>query len=68
MSQTIEAAVEDMIATLQNSLEDAVKFDGGNASAGTRVRKALQEVTNSCKLTRASVIDIRNARKASKGQ
>lgn len=63
MSQTIETAITDMIATLQNTLADAEKFDRGNSTAGTRVRKALQEVANSCKLTRGSVIDIRNARK-----
>lgn len=64
MSQKIESAISEMIATLQNTLADAEKFDRGNASAGTRVRKALQEVTNSCKLARGSVIDIRNARKS----
>ena len=64
MSQKIETDIAKMIECLQNTLEDALKFDAGNASAGTRVRKALQEVAVGCKTARAAVSQISKDRKA----
>jgi hypothetical protein len=51
------------IAQLQSTLaalnEDAQKTDNGNKSAGTRVRKAMQEVIASCKEVRKDVLEAR---------
>jgi len=41
---TVTEQVEEMIATLQNGLEDAAKHDRGNAAAGRRLRKDLQSI------------------------
>ena len=65
MSQNIAEVISNMIDHLQESLDDAEKFDRGNAAAGTRVRKSLQDIATSCKTARTAVIDIRNERKAS---
>ena len=41
---TVTGQVEEMIATLENGLNDAAKHDRGNAAAGRRLRKALQSI------------------------
>lgn len=43
------------------------KFVNGNSSAGTRARKALQEVAKLVKTRRAEITEERNARKEAKG-
>jgi molybdenum-dependent DNA-binding transcriptional regulator ModE len=60
MNTTIE--VENLIATLTDALGDAEKHEGGNNAAGTRLRKALQEVVTGCKSIRKVVQEIRNTR------
>lgn len=60
--KSVKENVNDMITTLTEALEDAQKFsDKGNKAAGTRVRKALLEVANSCKSVRKQVSDEKNA-------
>ena len=62
MSQTVEqlkTAFEDFLA------EDA-KFTAGNASAGTRARKALQEVAKGVKARRNEITAEKTARKEAK--
>tara|TARA_E500000075_G_C6832263_1_gene240891 strand:- start:245 stop:460 length:216 start_codon:yes stop_codon:yes gene_type:complete len=61
MSQTeaIKAAMEAFLA------EDE-KFESGNGAAGTRARKALQEMTKAIKERRKEITDTKNARKAEK--
>jgi hypothetical protein len=54
--QTRIAALKDVIAALE---ADAIKTDNGNKSAGTRVRKALQEVVNTSKEIRKEVLEAR---------
>lgn len=67
MSETqnneIRQVVEALAQTLTDALADADKFDRGNASAGTRVRKALMEVHKGTKAARAQVSQISNDRK-----
>jgi len=46
---------------------DDEKFTAGNNAAGTRARKALQEVARLVKTRRSEITDERNARKESKG-
>jgi hypothetical protein len=62
MSNTVEqlkAAFEDFLA------EDA-KFSAGNAAAGTRARKALQEVAKGVKARRNEITAEKTARKEAK--
>ena len=43
MNEIIET-LENIERQLQGAAEDAIKFDQGNNSAGTRVRKAMQNI------------------------
>ena len=63
MSNTVDqlkAAFDDFLA------EDA-KFAAGNNAAGTRARKALQEMGKAVKARRNEITDEKNARKRSQG-
>ena len=60
MSETVQQ-IADAFATWQTEDE---KFVNGNASAGTRARKALQEVAKLAKTRRAEIIEEKNSRKA----
>lgn len=62
MSNTVEQLKEQFEAFLA---EDA-KFTGGNGAAGTRARKALQEVAKLVKARRAEITEEKNARKEAK--
>lgn len=42
------------------------KFEGGNNAAGTRARKALQEIAKLVKARRGEITDTKNARKEAK--
>jgi len=42
------------------------KFEGGNNAAGTRARKALQEIAKLVKTRRGEITDTKNARKEAK--
>lgn len=59
------SSISDRIATLKQVIADieadAAKVDSGNKSAGTRVRKSLQEVVNQSKEIRKAVLEARNA-------
>ena len=39
--------------------EDVYKAVGGNKAAGTRVRKAMQDIKNAAQIVRKRVLDIR---------
>lgn len=52
-----------MIDLLEDAAQDAEKFDRGNASAGTRLRKALQQVKTMAQDLRVEVQTIKKARK-----
>ena len=41
--------------------DDVVKFDSGNKAAGTRVRKAMQDIKASCQAIRAKVLETRES-------
>ena len=50
--------LEELVAATK---EDAVKFyDKGNKAAGTRVRKAMQDIKNLAQEIRLEVQDIKN--------
>jgi hypothetical protein len=47
--------------------EDVAKFDAGNKSAGTRVRKHMQEIKNLAQDVREKVLEVRDAAKPAEG-
>ena len=57
----LQKTIEGMIETLNTALVDAKKFVGGNNSAGTRVRKAMQDVKVSAQHVRETVQEMKNA-------
>lgn len=63
MSETIQQ-ITDAITTWQTEDE---KFVKGNNAAGTRARKALQEVGKLVKERRKEITEERTARKEAKG-
>ena len=62
----IKDDLEDIIEMLCYGCKDADKFDRGNATAGTRIRKRAMEVIKLLKDMRAEIIEIRNDRKENK--
>ena len=60
-SMSVEAMVQTMIDDLTAALADAVKHDKGNAAAGTRVRKAMQEAKSAAQAVRTQVQADKNA-------
>ena len=50
-----------MLNNLEKGLNDLEKFEDGNASAGTRVRKNMQDIKNLAQLVRVEVQDKKNA-------
>ena len=61
MSNNTPSTLSEMINLLESVRTDYDKFYGdGNASAGTRVRKAMQEVKASAQEVRLHVQDTKN--------
>lgn len=58
--------VNNLKAQFESFLKDHEKFVKGNASAGTRSRKALAEMAKLCKAIRAEISGEKNARKETK--
>ena len=55
-------SLEEIQATLTNILADVDKFNNGNMSAGTRIRKAMQEVKGQAQDLRKEVQEIKNSK------
>jgi hypothetical protein len=47
-------------------LDENTKFEAGNGAAGTRARKALQEMAKAIKVRRNEITETKNARKEAK--
>ena len=62
----IKNDLEDIVEMLCDGCKDADKFDRGNATAGTRIRKRAMEVIKLLKDMRAEIIEVRNDRKENK--
>ena len=60
MDNEIIELLEDMETQLTNAAEDSTKFILGNNSAGTRVRKAMQNIKNLAQHVRVAVQDQKN--------
>ena len=54
MTEIIET-LENIERQLHGAAEDAIKFDQGNNSAGTRVRKAMQNIKGLAQQVRLEV-------------
>ena len=54
---------EDIKKTIAEAEADVVKFDNGNNAAGTRVRKAMQDLKTLATDLRTEVLDKKNERK-----
>ena len=52
--------MNDMMQTLIATAVDVEKFEQGNKSAGTRTRKAMQEIKNLAQEVRVEVQEIKN--------
>jgi len=50
---------EKLKQLVEEVAEDVYKAIGGNKAAGTRVRKAMQEIKNTAQEVRKQVLDIR---------
>jgi hypothetical protein len=55
---------EDIKKTIAEAEGDVAKFDGGNNAAGTRVRKAMQDLKTLATALRKEVLDKKNERKS----
>ena len=50
-----------MLVNLEKGIDDVEKFEDGNKSAGTRVRKNMQDVKNLAQQIRVEVQEVKNA-------
>ena len=57
----VESYYQEMLEMLQASIDDVEKFVEGNKSAGTRVRKTMQDVKNLAQVIRVEVQEQKNA-------
>lgn len=58
-SSPIMAGVQEMAEQIKQALVDAEKFEAGNDTAGTRVRKAMQLLKQQAQMIRQQVSAIR---------
>ena len=57
----ITETLHNISEQLAGAIADAEKFDAGNNSAGTRVRKAMQNIKNLAQVVRLEVQEQKNA-------
>lgn len=50
---------DQMLKIVQEMAEDVKRAEGGNKAAGTRVRKAMQDVKNLAQEIRVKILDMR---------
>ena len=55
----IQQAYEELIRIIEESRDDVMKAEGGNKAAGTRVRKAMQDLKNQAQAVRKVVLEAR---------
>jgi hypothetical protein len=53
-------SIQKIQEVLNSAFEDVKKFNNGNKSAGTRIRKAMQEIKGLAQETRLHVQSIKN--------
>ena len=52
-------AYERLVKLVESAADDVEKATGGNKAAGTRVRKAMQEVKQAAQDPRVGILDFR---------
>lgn len=57
----LQRMYNDMLVTLERGLNDLEKFEDGNFSAGTRVRKNMQTIKDLAQKVRVEVQEKKNA-------
>jgi hypothetical protein len=57
----LQRMYNEMLVTLEKGINDLEKFEDGNMSAGTRVRKTMQTVKELAQKTRVAVQEQKNA-------
>jgi hypothetical protein len=62
----MSTTVEQLQTQFEEFLAEDAKFTAGNSAAGTRARKALQEVGKLVKARRNEITEEKNARKEAK--
>jgi len=55
---------ETLKTLIQDVEEDVAKAEGGNKAAGTRVRKAMQEIKNTAQTVRKKILEVRSSESA----
>ena len=58
--------VNQIASAFETWKQEDEKFENGNSSAGTRARKALQEIAKLAKVRRAEISETKNSRKEEK--
>lgn len=53
-------AYDRLVKIVEEAAEDVRKADGGNKAAGTRVRKAMQDVKKAAQDVRVAVLEARD--------
>jgi hypothetical protein len=46
---------------VEAAADDVAKAEGGNKAAGTRVRKAMQEIKNAAQEVRKKILEVRSS-------
>lgn len=52
-------AYDQLVKLVESAADDVQKADGGNKAAGTRVRKAMQEIKKAAQVVRLAVLESR---------
>lgn len=58
----LQKMIEMMEHNVSSANSELLKFQGGNASAGTRVRKHMQDIKNLAQNVRVEVQSIKNSK------
>ena len=60
----LESQLQEMHETLMSITDDVEKFQDGNKSAGTRIRKSMQIVKTLAQIVRVHVQEVKNSEPA----
>jgi len=60
----LEGQLQEMHETLMSITDDVEKFQNGNKSAGTRIRKSMQIVKTLAQIVRVHVQEVKNSEPA----
>jgi hypothetical protein len=52
---------ETLKRLVETAAEDVAKATGGNKAAGTRVRKAMQDIKNAAQEVRKKILEVRSS-------